>query len=393
MIKTNIIYNKQLFLVIKMKHKCNFCGKEFNGRKERKFCSEKCFRKSQKSRIESRKKNCLYCGKEFIPQTVKSKYCSFECADKAKITKVKKICETCGKEYLIQKSQAERSKYCSHKCHDIAKIKIQKRICKVCGKEFEVIPSRKQVCCSHKCASELQRVLNKQQEKEVINLYLNCFWTVPQLAIKFNCGKTSIHRLFKRNNIKERGYGQHTRLFNDKTEDKICKLYLDGKTTTELGKLFNVSYKTIWNILKNRKGINTRKQELKGDKNPNWKGGIAFEPYCSLFNNEFKERVRDFWKYRCGICGKTEKENKRKLAVHHISYNKKDCCHEGEPIFVPLCKNCHSKTNYNREYWKEMLSNYIMIYFNGESYLNKKEASNEDSEEIPSSMVRKKAIT
>jgi hypothetical protein len=31
------------------------------------------------------------------------------------------------------------------------------------------------------------------------------------------------------------------------------------------------------------------------ENNANWQGGISFEPYCILFNNEFKERVREFW--------------------------------------------------------------------------------------------------
>jgi len=30
-----------------------------------------------------------------------------------------------------------------------------------------------------------------------------------------------------------------------------------------------------------------------GDKNPNWQGGISFEPYCPLFNNTTKEKIRN----------------------------------------------------------------------------------------------------
>ncbi len=110
---------------------------------------------------------------------------------------------------------------------------------------------------------------------------------------------------------------------------------------------------------------------LRGPNSPNWRGGKSFEPYCELFNDEFKERVREFWGYKCGISGKHQNEEKRKLAVHHINYNKQTCCTKDTPLFIPLSHSWHSKTNYNRKYWEEILTNYIMIYFDGECYLPK----------------------
>ena len=40
-----------------------------------------------------------------------------------------------------------------------------------------------------------------------------------------------------------------------------------------------------------------------GPNSPRWKGGISFEPYCEKFNEEFKERVRAFFGYRCQYPG------------------------------------------------------------------------------------------
>jgi hypothetical protein len=99
----------------------------------------------------------------------------------------------------------------------------------------------------------------------------------------------------------------------------------------------------------------------------NWQGGKSFEPYCILFNNEFKERVRNFWDRKCGISGVKEKEEK--LSVHHVNYDKQSCCNTTVPLFIPLSRKYHIKTNNNRDYWEEMLTNYIMIWFNGECYL------------------------
>lgn len=109
----------------------------------------------------------------------------------------------------------------------------------------------------------------------------------------------------------------------------------------------------------------------KGENNPNWQGGISFEPYCILFNDEFKERVREYWDRKCGKCGKSEKENGKKLSVHHILYNKDTCCDDSEPLFVPLCKSCHSKTNSNRKYWERYFTDLIMKKYNGKCYIPK----------------------
>lgn len=68
-----------------------------------------------------------------------------------------------------------------------------------------------------------------------------------------------------------------------------------------------------------------------GEKNPAWKGGISFEPYCILFTKEFKERVREYWDRKCVLCDKTELENGRKLNVHHVTYNKESCCDDSIP--------------------------------------------------------------
>lgn len=101
-----------------------------------------------------------------------------------------------------------------------------------------------------------------------------------------------------------------------------------------------------------------------GSSNSNWRGGKSFEPYCPLFNKEFKERVRDFWNRKCGLCGKDEKD-KHKLCVHHVNYDKKVCCNTTPPLFIPLCTGCHNKTHHKRNYWEEYFTNYIMIYYDG----------------------------
>lgn len=100
---------------------------------------------------------------------------------------------------------------------------------------------------------------------------------------------------------------------------------------------------------------------------PNWQGGISFEPYCPKFNKEFKERVRAFFGYKCVECGLSEGE--KKLAIHHVNFNKMSCCDSTKPLFVALCASCHAKTNGNRQYWEKHFTEIIMEYYNGYCFL------------------------
>ena len=86
----------------------------------------------------------------------------------------------------------------------------------------------------------------------------------------------------------------------------------------------------------------------KGEKHPNWQGGLSFEPYTLDFNEAFKEKIRERDNHCCVICNKPQEESKYKLSVHHIDYNKKNSFPQN---CVTLCRNCHIKTNYNREAW------------------------------------------
>ena len=109
-----------------------------------------------------------------------------------------------------------------------------------------------------------------------------------------------------------------------------------------------------------------------GKNHPNWQGGISFEPYCIKFNDEFKERVREFFGRRCVECNKTEEENGKKLNVHHVTYNKDTCCDGTNPLFVPLCNSCHGKTASNRKNWEKYFTEKIMNDYNGKCFISKK---------------------
>jgi len=97
----------------------------------------------------------------------------------------------------------------------------------------------------------------------------------------------------------------------------------------------------------------------RGKKGSNWHGGISFEPYCPAFNKSKKEEIRESHGRKCFLCGAGE--NGRKHAVHHTDYNKMQGCDTEDWNLIPLCNQCHSKTNFNRWYWFSLLySNWVM---------------------------------
>jgi len=94
------------------------------------------------------------------------------------------------------------------------------------------------------------------------------------------------------------------------------------------------------------------RKNMLGENNPNWNGGSSFQPYCPKFNERFKESVREKFDRVCFLCQRTEKENGKRLVVHHVNYNKDCLCDDSECEFVPLCVSCHVKTNHNRTHWE-----------------------------------------
>jgi len=90
----------------------------------------------------------------------------------------------------------------------------------------------------------------------------------------------------------------------------------------------------------------------KKENNPCWKGGISSEPYPFEFNDQLKKQVRYRDNYVCQNCNKTQEENNKALCVHHIDYNKDNLELSN---LISLCASCHTKTNHDRDYWKNVL--------------------------------------
>jgi len=107
------------------------------------------------------------------------------------------------------------------------------------------------------------------------------------------------------------------------------------------------------------KMIASKKGKMVGEENPNWNGGTSFTPYCPKFNRTLKDSIRDEFNRGCLICERPESELKRKLHVHHVDYDREQGCNGKKWALVPLCGSCHTKTNYNKGYWIELINSLL----------------------------------
>jgi len=91
---------------------------------------------------------------------------------------------------------------------------------------------------------------------------------------------------------------------------------------------------------------------LVGEKAMHWLGGYSSSLYPEEFNEEFKESIRDRDGHKCVICWQSGKD------VHHIDYIKENTTQQN---CITLCRNCHAKTNGNRDYWQQELTQLVAI--------------------------------
>lgn len=85
----------------------------------------------------------------------------------------------------------------------------------------------------------------------------------------------------------------------------------------------------------------------RGEKHPNWKGGISRFPYAPDWDNYKRNSIKERDGNIClnPNCSKTNTV----LTVHHIDYNKQNC---DDFNLITLCNVCNIKANYNRQQHK-----------------------------------------
>lgn len=236
-----------------------------------------------------------------------------------------------------------------------------KVICEICKKEFyrNTASIMNHIFCSKKCFGEYKSISQIGIPKSD--------------DIKRAISQTLTGKLVGEKNPNYRG-GQHGPLFGTHIPEERKKKISEsnkGKVVSEetrrkMGDKKRGKKQTQEHIMKRvakntgKKRTENLKQHMreisKGENNANWKGGLSFQPYCPKFNKELKIYIRNKYNNLCFLCRKSG--GKRNLSIHHVDYNKNTLCNGRNWGLIPLCGKCHSKTNYNRWYWFNLLSNY-----------------------------------
>lgn len=134
--------------------------------------------------------------------------------------------------------------------------------------------------------------------------------------------------------------------FSEETKRKI------SMSVKKRFKLFSLEQRNRFKSFEGRKHTEETKRKMSlsasGENNHQWRGGSSFIPYSFIFNNDLKEQIRKRDNYICKNC--KSKQQKRKLQVHHIDYDKQN---NSLNNLISLCQPCHNKSSSdkNRKYW------------------------------------------
>jgi len=148
------------------------------------------------------------------------------------------------------------------------------------------------------------------------------------------------------------------RIYTEKTKQKISKSarerFQNPKNHPLYGKL------GIFNPRYGQKHTEIAKQKISEacrlEKHWNWQNGKSFEPYSPEFNKEKKTQVLERDNYKCQ--NPNCEHLSEGLDVHHIDYNKQNNSLDN---LTTLCDSCHTKTNFNRQYWIDYYSKIMEI--------------------------------
>ena len=126
-----------------------------------------------------------------------------------------------------------------------------------------------------------------------------------------------------------------------------------GEKNSNYGKNWDQEQKTLQSIRLKGNGLGKKRPnhslKMLGPGNPNWQGGISFEPYCEIWkDNDFKVAImeRDGHKCKNPLCN----GNSERLCRHHIDYNKKNCHPKN---LITICFSCNARANFDRDFWEQ----------------------------------------
>lgn len=246
--------------------------------------------------------------------------------------------------------------------------------------------TKKRLFKEGKLISPNKIIWSEEDQKKIIDLYLNEKLNLKEIGKIFNCSLGPIKKLLKENDVKMRTLSEsmkgNTPWNKDLTKEdpRVAKYALSEgskKTQFKKGQEPGIKNKTYEEYYGEERGKELREKDslghmgkipwnkdkpfMAGDKNPNWQNGISFLPYSSKFNNRFKRKIRKRDNHICMLCGTHQEKLSRTLTIHHINYSKilsipQNC--------ISLCNRCNILVNYNRDKWTVFFQSLLSEKYN-----------------------------
>ena len=129
------------------------------------------------------------------------------------------------------------------------------------------------------------------------------------------------------------GDARRGRKHNSSTKQKIGLAHKGMNHTEESKRKISEMTKKAMAKKEIREKLINNHADVSGRNNPQWLGGKSFEPYGLCFDKKLKENIRNRDGKSCQFCGAIE--NKKKLMIHHIDYDKKN---NDDLNLIKLCK-------------------------------------------------------
>lgn len=344
---------------------CNRCGKGFDvypaQQAVKRFCSRACHYATREVF-----RTCVVCGTRYRRSVQGGKlYCCDDCRHVASRHQVEGSCEVCGVGFSVPYSERGR-RFCSWTCRGIGRAP-KPRPCEECGASF--VPARGQGprYCSTACG---RRVGARKITKQVEFRCERCgesFTRAPSTAAATNprfCSRTCKHEAMRGERIPLNceGCGKTWMGWPSQRDRKYCSRKCAapfiGNKRLALATKGCVACGVVFERRADESAGNFRKRmtcsaECHHERSARTRLGITprRSPYPVDFSTDLKRRIKKRDGNRCRLCGVPDGHGR--LCVHHIDYNKD---HGADCNLITLCRSCHSKTNGNREYWKEQLT-------------------------------------
>lgn len=268
-------------------------------------------------------------------------------------------CQYCHKKFS---DRDKDKKFCARECYALSMkgkpntrlIRRKKTTCNCCGKEIERIPSGigERNFCSVECRNQ---VISKEiTERGIQNAY---HFQCAQCGSSFSRGKGRASPHSKIRFCSKACWGayakEHKRLKRDNPNFTSVEVQC-----AECGKTILRPPYRAKNEINNFCDMNCyaqwRSKNIAGEAHPIWKGGRL--PYYGPDWERQSAAARKRDNYRCQCCGLTQKENKRKLDVHHLKpfrefgyiAGENDNYQQANELtnLISLCRSCHKRAEH-----------------------------------------------